>query len=188
MINRFFILLVCFLQIAILASCENDPREVEKITQKKLGVEEAIDIKLNYTIAGKIKTVLTAPLMLRVQDSIQYIEFPNTLKALFYNEEGIAESVLTAHYGRYKENEQIIFLRDSVKVINFAKGDTLYSEEMYWDRSRTGMEFYTDKPVRIRTRTQIIDGIGMEASQDFKNHHILEVKGVIAVPSSKFPG
>ena len=51
------------------------------------------------------------------------------------------------------------------------KGDTLYCDELWWDRNRTGNEFYTDKPVRIRTKTQIINGTGMEASQDFKNWH-----------------
>ncbi|RYG32360.1 MAG: LPS export ABC transporter periplasmic protein LptC [Chitinophagaceae bacterium] len=178
------ILILC----AVLAGCENDPGKVKNLTSKKLGVEEGKDITLNYTLGGNIKTVLTAPVMLRVQEADSYIEFPNTLKAIFYNEEGVAESKLTARYGKYRENEEIVFLRDSVVVINFQKGDTLYSDEMYWDRSRTGTEFYTNKPVKIRTKTQHIDGVGMEASQDFRNHHVLEVTGIIAVPSSKFPG
>lgn len=169
-------------------SCENDPGEVKNITTRKLGVEEGRDITLNYTLGGKVKTVLTAPLMLRVQEADSYIEFPKTLKAVFYNEEGIAESKLTARYGKYRENEEIVYLRDSVVVINFQKGDTLYSDEMYWNRSRIGTEFYTNKPVKIRTKTQVINGIGMEASQDFKNHHVLEVTGVISIPASKFPG
>ncbi len=171
-----------------LASCENDPGAVRNVTSKKLGVEEGKNITLNYTVGGKVKTVLTAPVMLRVQEPDQYIEFPQTLKAFFYNENGEAESKLSARYGRYRENEEIVYLRDSVVVINFQKGDTLYSDEMYWDRSRTGAEFYTNKPVKIRTKTQVINGIGMEASQDFRNHHVIEVTGVIAVPSSKFPG
>ncbi len=183
------ILILSFLISSILFSgCENDPGKVKDITTKKLGVEEGREITLNYTMGGKVKTVLTAPIMLRVQETNSYIEFPNTLKAIFYNEEGIAESKLTARYGKYREDENIVYLRDSVVVINFQKGDTLYSDEMYWDRSRTGTEFYTNKPVKIRTKTQVINGIGMEASQDFKNHHVLEVTGVISVPSSKFPG
>lgn len=183
-----FIVTGLILFCSVLLACENDPGEVKILTSKKLGVEEGKDITLNYTMGGKVKTVLTAPVMLRVQDSAQYIEFPNTLKAIFYNEEGIAESKLTAKYGKYRENEEIVFLRDSVVVINFQKGDTLYSDEMYWDRSRTGTEFYTNKPVKIRTKTQVINGIGMEASQDFKSHHVIEVTGVISIPSSKFPG
>ena len=73
-------------------------------------------------------------------------------------------------------------------MINMSKGDTLQCNELYWDRNRTGKEFYTDKPVRIRTKTEVIDGKGMEASQDFRNWRIIESVGTISVPAAKFPG
>ncbi len=189
MINWFYFqrLLILLLAVCLLTSCENDLEKVRDLSSKELGVEEGKDVVLNYTVAGKIKSVLKAPIMLRVEDSVSYIEFPKTLFALFYNEKGEAESKLTAGYGRYKENEEIVYLRDSVVVLNFQKGDTLFCDELYWDRSRIGAEFYTDKPVRIRKKAQIIDGLGMEASQDFKNHNIKEVTGVITIPTSQFP-
>jgi len=171
-----------------LCGCENDETQVNKLYAKKLGVEEATNVKLNYTIGGKIKTILTAPLMLRVQDIVPYYEFPKTLHADFYNEMGVAESKLTALYAKYKETQSIVFLRDSVKVINMKKGDTLYCKQLYWDRSRTGTEFYTSDSVRIRTKTQILNGIGMESSQDFNNWHIVKPTGILNVPASKFPG
>jgi len=171
-----------------LCSCENDEKELKELYSKKLGVEEATNVKLNYTTGGRIKAILTAPLLLRVQDTMPYYEFPKTLKTDFYNEAGEKESVLTAMYAKYKETQSVVFLRDSVKVINLEKGDTLYCKELYWDRSRNGAEFYTDKPVRIRTKTQVLDGVGMESSQDFNNWRIISVTGTLNVPSSKFPG
>ena len=171
-----------------LCGCENDEKEVNNLYSKKLGIEEATNVKLNYTTGGKIKAILTAPLMLRVQDTMPYYEFPKTLQANFYNEAGVVESKLTALYAKYKETYSIVFLRDSVKVINMQKGDTLYCKELYWDRSRPGAEFYTDKPVRIRTKTQVLDGVGMESSQDFNNWLIIKPTGILNVPSSKFPG
>lgn len=169
------------------SSCENDEMEVDAINKKKLGIEEADSIRINYTMGGKIKSVLTAPLMLHIQDTVSYFEFPNTVKAVFYNDAGQEESVLTAHYGEYKETQSLVYLRDSVKVINIQQGDTLYCQELNWDRQRKGVEFFTDKPVRIRTKTQVLDGIGMEASQDFNSWHILSPTGVIDVPESEFP-
>ncbi|HMJ48850.1 MAG TPA: LPS export ABC transporter periplasmic protein LptC [Ferruginibacter sp.] len=169
-----------------LVGCENDPAEIKKISTKKLGIEEAKNVKVNYTSGGKTKAILTSPLMLRVQDTMPYLEFPNTLEVDFYNDAGQKESKLTAHYAKYKENQNIVFLKDSVKVTN-TKGETLYCNELYWDRNRTGNEFYTDKPVRIRTNTHIIDGIGIEASQDFKYRRILEPRGIVKVSSSELP-
>ena len=125
--------------------------------------------------------------MLRVQDTMPYYEFPKTLEAHFYNDQQQVESILTANYAKYKESQSLVFLKDSVKVVNLQKGDTLYCMELFWDRNRTGTEFFTDKPVRIRTRTQILDGIGMESSQDFMNWHIIQPTGIINLPASKFP-
>lgn len=170
-----------------LCACENDENEVKKLNDKKLGVEEAKDIKVNFTTAGKIKAVLTAPLMLRVQDTVPYTEFPKTIFVNFYSAEEKIESTLRADYAKYRESQSIVFLKDSVRVINITKGDTLYCRELYWDRSRPGNEFYTDKAVRVRTKTQIIDGTGLNASQDFKNWLITYPTGIVTVPSTQFP-
>ena len=159
---------------------------INNLFSKKLGVEEGVDIKLTFTTGGKTKAILTSPLMLRVQDTVTYVEFPKTLEVNFYNEESKVESTLTALYARYKESQDIVFLKDSVKIIN-DKGEKLFTDELYWNRNRTGYEFYTDKPFRIRTLTHIIDGVGMEASQDFKQRVMKKVTGMIRVPSSQFP-
>ena len=172
-----------------LSACENNAAVVNNLNKRKTGIEEAKNIVLNYTLGGKTKAVLTSPLMLNVDDTVPYVEFPKTLHADFYNEQGEIESTLTANYAKYRQNQSIVFLRDSVKVVNIQKGDTLYSNELYWDRNKTGAEFYTDKPVRIRTKTQFINGAGgMESAQDFKNWRIIESTGTLKIPSSKFPG
>ncbi|MEI8053951.1 MAG: LPS export ABC transporter periplasmic protein LptC [Bacteroidota bacterium] len=176
------------LSCIFLLSCENDESKVKNLNSTKTGVEEARTITLNYTIGGKTKAILTSPLMLNVQESVPYVEFPKTLHVDFYNDSAKIESKLNAHYGRYKQYQSIVYLKDSVVVINMEKGDTLICDELYWDRSKTGNEFYTDKPVRIRTKTETINGKGMEASQDFKNWRITESVGTISVPASKFPG
>ncbi len=184
---KYRILLFFLCGYLVVTSCENDESKVRQMLNKRVGVEEADSVTINYTTGGKIKAVLTSPLMLRVQDTVSLIEFPQSLQVIFYNEGGVAESKLSALYGKYREYRDEVFLKDSVRVINFLKGDTLMTEELYWDRSRTGREFYTNKPLRIRTKTQILDGIGMEASQDFKNYHILESTGILDLPASALP-
>ena len=167
-------------------SCTNKQQDIDKLYKKKLGVEEALNVRVNFSSGGRPKAVLTSPLMLRVQDTVPYLEFPKKLKVLFYNEAGVQESTLTGNYAKYKEKDEIVFIKDSVRIWNI-KGDTLYCNELYWNRGRTGTEFYTDKPVRIRTSTHIINGIGMEASQDFKNYKVIHPTGIIKVSGTGFP-
>ncbi len=169
-----------------LSSCENDPNVIKELNAKKTGVEEAIRVNIHYSTNGKRKALLTSPLMYRVQDTVPYVEFPKTIHVDFFGENDSIESKLDARYAKYKETQSKVFLKDSVRVINI-KGDTLYCDELFWDMKRTGAEFYTDKPVRIRTKTQIIDGVGMEAQQDFKEYNIKKVIGILKVPATQFP-
>ena len=173
--------------ITFLISCGNSDKELNEYSSKSLGIEEIINADINYTLGGNAKAKLLSPLMLRVQDASPYVEFPKKLHVDFFNETGTVDSRLDAKYGKYFESESKVFLKDSVSVINIL-GDTLYCDELWWDRSRKGKEFYTDKPVRIRKKMEVINGTGMEAAQDFKNWVILNPsQGLMKVRNSDFP-
>jgi len=176
------ILAGCFFMVA----CENSEQQIKELTSRRIGVEQGKGISINYSVGGKTKAVLTAPVLLRYQDTVPYIEFPKTIHADFYDANLTIESKLDALYGRYMETESKVYLRDSVRLIN-TNGDTLYCKELYWDRSRIGKEFYTDKPVRIRTKTHFIDGTCLVAPQDFSGWNICNPKGFLKVPASDFP-
>ena len=188
MARKYFFLSILALLFftAIVTSCGNTDKEVNEYNSKSLGVEEIKNADINYTLGGRAKAKLLSPLMLRVQDTNPYVEFPKKLHVDFFDATGTVESQLDALYGKYYEQESKVFLKDSVRVVN-VKGDTLYCDELWWDRNRKDNEFYTELPVRIRTKTQIINGVGMEASQDFKGYVIKKVTGTINVPNSQFP-
>lgn len=181
------IMAAIFFGCFFLCGCENKLADVQKINSKELGKDVAKNVVVRYSLGEVKKAILTAPLMYRVQDTSSYVEFPNTLHVDFYNEKGDSiESRLDAKYAKYRDAQSVVFLKDSVRVLNVL-GDTLYCDELYWNRDRTGTEFYTDKPVRIRRRMQIIDGTGLEARQDFKEWHIIHPAGFVKVPGSEFP-
>jgi LPS export ABC transporter protein LptC len=171
-----------------LCACENTQEEIDKLTQKNVGVERATKVDINYTLAGKAKAKLTAPLMLRVQDTMPYVEFPQTMHVDFFNDSTRIESLLDARYAKYTESQSKILLRDSVRFIGLKNGDTLYCDELYWDRNRVPYQFYTDKPVQIRTKTHNINGVGFETTEKFDDKVIYKVTNtVIKVASSQFP-
>jgi LPS export ABC transporter protein LptC len=185
--HKFFFKTAAFIiSCFFITSCENSPKDLNQFTEKKTGVEEAKQVSIIYSLGDKTKAKLVAPYMLRHEESVPYIEFTKTLHTDFYDDSLRIESKLDAHYGKYMETESKVYLRDSVVVFN-TKGDTLYCNELYWDRSKTGKEFYTDKPVRIRTPSQVIDGDGLDAPQDFKSWHIINGRGKVRVSSSEFP-
>lgn len=190
MLIKFFlnsITAACTAGCFFLCSCENKLSEIEDLTGKSARKDEARNVSIKYSVGSIKKALLTGPLMYRVYDTADYLEFTKTVHVDFFNEAtGAVDSKLDAVYAKYQDTKSIVFLKDSVRVINIY-GDTLYCNELYWDRAKTGHEFYTDKPVRIRRKMETIDGIGMDASQDFKEWHIIKPIGLVKVPDSEFP-
>jgi len=150
-----------------LVSCENDIQMVKSLSQHKLGIEEGKNIISLMSNGGKSTAKLTAPVMLRYQTDTSKIEFPKSLHVDFYDSLTTVESQLFAKFGRYLENDNKVFLRDSVLVFN-RKKDTLWCNELYWDQAQS--IFYTDKPVVISQQNprQKIYGQGLKADQSFK--------------------
>ena len=131
-------------------ACENDVNEIKQLGKKNPGIEEGKNITSFLSMGGKMKAKLTAPVLLRYQgDSALKSEFPKTLFVEFYNDSTKLESTLSAKYGRYMENKNKIYLRDSVVIIRI-NGDTLETSELYWDQ--TLGRFHTDKPVTTSQR------------------------------------
>ncbi len=147
-------------------ACENDVNEVRELGKRRQNIEEGKNIESYLSMNGKMRAHLTAPLLLRYVDSGNMAEFPKSLHVDFYNDSAKVESQLRARFGRYKENENKVYLRDSVVVFN-TKGDTLFCEDLYWDQ--TTQKFYTDKKVTWSRnyRSSLITGReGMTATQD----------------------
>ena len=149
-----------------LSGCENDPEEVKNWTEKVVLKETGRDIESYLSQGGIMKAKLTSPQMVRSQSDTIYTEFPNTLYAEFYNDKMEVESWLTALYGKYFENLNKVYLRDSVTVIN-VDGDTLRCPDLWWDQNL--QKFYTDKPSTLDGKDKHIycrDGI--DAPQDLR--------------------
>lgn len=172
----------CFFVLCI--SCENDMQQVKELGSKKTGIEEVINVETLLSQNGQMRAKLTAPLMLRYQIDTAKIEFPKTLKVDFYDSTGKLESKLFAKYGHYLENINKVFLKDSVVVAN-NRGDTLKTEELYWDQNQ--QIFFTDKNVKIVQPDKTIYGTGLRAAQSFKWWTIIKPTGFVVVADSTMP-
>ena len=51
----YLIIAACTAGCIFLSACENSKEELDQLSSKKLGVEEAVQVNINYTLSGKIK-------------------------------------------------------------------------------------------------------------------------------------
>jgi LPS export ABC transporter protein LptC len=171
--------------VPFLSSCENDEKKVTALTKNVVMKEEAKEVESFLSQDGKMRARLKAPYMLRVFADTIYVEFPQTLHVDFYDQNNQVETILDSRYGKYFENLNKVYLRDSVIVIS-NKGDTLKSPDLWWDQS-TKM-FYTDKYAEYHTQDKnIYGGKGLEATQDLNSITFKYPTGTVRVSETGFP-
>ena len=170
----------------VISSCENDPEVVNSIFKKKIAIEEAKLVESYLSQSGKVKAKLTSPYMLRYQADSPYMEFPRTLHVDFYDDSAKIESTVDARYAKYVEFDHKVLLRDSVVVKSLKKGDTLRTQELWWDQDK--QEFYTAKPADIYQRDKIINAQnGLRASQNLTSYTFYKASGPVLVPNNGMP-
>jgi LPS export ABC transporter protein LptC len=173
---------VLFMSCFAFYGCENDVTKIPNLGDKRTALDVGHNIESYLSQGGKVKGRLTAPLMYIYQADSPYTEFPKTLHIDFYNDSLIKESQLDARYGKYREWEKKVFLKDSVVVINVLKGDTLRCDELWWDQ--TTQKIYTNKPARYSQKDKFVNygKNGLEAKQDLSNLVFYNNSGTLPVP------
>jgi LPS export ABC transporter protein LptC len=179
------LLMGCFFVVTI-SSCENSPEVLDNIYKKKIAIEEAKQVQSYLSQAGHVKAKLTSPYMLRYQADSPYIEFPRTMHVDFYDDSTRVESTVDSRYAKYVEFAHKILLRDSVLVMSFKNGDTLRTQELWWDQDK--QQFYTDKPATVYQRDKIIHAkFGLTASQNLTSYTFYGSSGPMLVPQNGIP-
>lgn len=166
-------------------ACENDLNKIREMQKSKLSVDEVKKVTSYLSTGGKVKAKLTAPFMLRFYDSVPRVEFPNSLHVDFYNDSLKTESYLDAKKAFYYEQQGRVILNDSVVVIRI-NGDTLKTNELFWEQNQH--KLFTNSNVEIRQKTKTIFGKGFESDETLKNFRIDSITGVLLVGASKFAG
>jgi LPS export ABC transporter protein LptC len=168
------IAVACISSCFFMTSCENDVDAVKALGARGGGIDVGKDVSIFVSNDGKLGAKLTAPLMNRyLIDSSKMIEFPNSIHVDFYKDIDQIESQLSAKYAKYKETENIVFLKEDVIIFN-TLGDTLWCKEMYWDQNSG--RFYTEQDVVVKQHSPLakIYGKGLEANQNLTDIRIFK--------------
>jgi LPS export ABC transporter protein LptC len=173
-----------FLFIAgISVSCKkNDPKIVEDITNKSIPAEFSTDIVMIYSDSARVKAKLSAQEMIRSLTKDPTIEMPKGLYVEFYDTALKVKSWMRADYGIRNLNTFLTKVTGHVQVRN-VKGDSLNTEEMFWDETKG--KVYGNKFVTVRTKTQTILADGFDSNIDFTDYNFHNIRGVIQAPKQE---
>jgi LPS export ABC transporter protein LptC len=113
-----------------------------------------------------------------------YIEFPQGIELIKYDENQEIISSITADYAKNFEKEEKWEAKNNVVATN-AQGDTLKTEHLIWEEKTE--RIYTEEFVRIIRPDKIITGIGFQSDQSMQNWRIKNPKGEIYIDVEDSP-
>jgi LPS export ABC transporter protein LptC len=185
-LNRLTRILIPGVLFMISAACNNDPEQIRALTGNGKKMEDhAEDVTLIYSKDGKIKMRAFAHDFTRKESANPaFIDMNKNLKGEFFDDSGRIEHIITADSSRYYTTKGDIIVWDSVQVVS-TKGQQLNTQELIWNESIH--KFFTEKPVKISSASEVLYGDGLEANSDFSWYKILKPRGTVEVSRGEVP-
>lgn len=166
--------------ILLFACNKNNIEQIKAFSSpENLPVVEANNFETMFTDSGKVRFFLKAPKLLRFEnEGNAFVEFPDGMQLVKYDEQKIVVSSITADYAKQFVKEKKWEAKNNVVATN-ANGDTLKTEHLIWEEKIN--KIYTEEFVKIISPDQIITGIGFTSDETLSNWRIKKPKGTIYV-------
>lgn len=175
MFNRDKLILIgaALLLVVFFSSCHADNSVIKEIVdQKETPAVVVYNSEMLYTEMGHLKMKMFAPLTKYYQFADEpYTDFEEGIEVISYDDMLKVESKITAKFAQYFEKKDLWLARNNVVAQNH-KGEVLYTEELYWDRTKRII--YTDVNVRIKTENGNVYGRGLISDDSFVNWEVKE--------------
>jgi len=157
-------------------SCENDLDKIEKVTFNPKSPDETIhDLKMVYSDSAYARVELICPYAETMHHPENITKLLDSLRVNFFSENGEIVSILTALYGEINYSKGTLMVRDSVRLYNSKKKQTLETEVLYWNQKDSSI--FTQSAVIVRSPKGKLFGQGIRTKQDFSNYEILKPVG-----------
>jgi LPS export ABC transporter protein LptC len=176
-----FIFVFSFGCACLLSACVNDMEKIKQVTFDANDPDEKTrNLKMVYSDSGMAKLKLYAPIAETFTEKDgKIVQFNEGVLLEFYKSDGRLGSSLTAQYGEINETTGKMMVRDSVRMFNTDKKQTMETEVLYWNKKDSTI--FTDQLVTIKTPKMLIFGKGLKTKQDFSSYEFLEPQGRIKI-------
>ena len=160
-----FLLLVLFLLMA----CHE--REVKSSAIYKGPKSQLTGIDMIYSDSARsvLRMVSEKQITTDAEDRI----YPMEMKLWFYDKLGNVTSQIRGDSAHFFRQTNSYKLMGHVEIFNIQKGETLKTDEFTWLPEQKRV--FTEKPVSIHTKKEIVHGIGLDAAQDFSTYSLRKV-------------
>jgi LPS export ABC transporter protein LptC len=167
---RFLLFVVSSL---LIWSCQKEQAEEKRVYRGPKS--ELLGIDMVYSDSGRtvVHMITDQQITTPTEDRI----YPKEMKLWFYDKLGNVSSEIRGDSAHFFRIDNSYKLMGHVVINNVLKGELMKTDEFTWlpDEKR----IFTSKPVSIKTRTDIVHGVGFDAAQDFSTYSLRRVSNSV---------
>lgn len=172
---------LCILAIGVLfVSCQEDEfSKTNLLSYKgKYPDESSANLHLSFSDSGRLNFQINTPLLNKYNGEESYMDCPEGIEIISYDFMGKPEAILKADYAISNDRDGCMEARNHVIITNLAKGDTITTEKIVWDKRNR--KIYSDVPVRqTRADGTVYLGTGFDADEKFTKYTVRNPRGEI---------
>ena len=167
---RFLLMVVSSL---LIWSCQGEQAKDKRVYRGPKS--ELVGIDMVYSDSGRtvVHMITEKQITSPTEDRI----YPKEMKLWFYDKLGNVSSEIRGDSAHFFRTSNSYKLMGHVVINNILKGELMKTDEFTWlpDEKR----IFTDKPVSIKTRRDIVHGVGFDAAQDFSSYSLRRVSNSV---------
>ncbi|MGQ9848054.1 MAG: LPS export ABC transporter periplasmic protein LptC [Bacteroidales bacterium] len=175
------LVILALLIFVLIYSCSNSIEVVNSIVSSDtIPVLETKNFYLIRSDSGKIVVRVRAKLMQYIiTNKDSFTIFPYGIMVETFTNYPEVESMISANFAKHYESKKLWEAKNNVIARNY-KGDTLYTELLYWDESTK--KVYSNKFCKIITQDGLLIGKnGFEADESLTKWKVFNTEGTVNV-------
>lgn len=162
------------------AACHSD-HNVMTEDRRDSATQEVRNAKVWRSEFGKLQLELDSPIIQKYERPKAKTVYSGSrgqrVQLRLYNGGREIKTIIEAGNAVSFDDLNIMEAHDSVVVIDFASGDTIYLEDLIWNSNED--RIYSDHPVYAKNGKRITEGDGFVSDQSMENMQIIHQRGII---------
>jgi len=158
--------------------------EIKELSNVETPDVEIDNLNFYYSDSAYVRFRMIAPkVIIKSKDKVELIrEFPESITLYSFNKKGEKTTELVADFAIHYIDSNLWLAKENVICLT-NKGLKLTTEKVYWDMEKKN--FYTDVPLMIVDKKNIIYGQGLLADENFNYIRIQKSTGKILAPKDE---
>jgi len=173
-VSCFFVFLF---SLSALMSCSNDMKDISRFDRQQRPDQEILDGHIWRSNEGKLQLELDAPRIVQFRTPDTRTIYPNGVELRFYDGDRRLQTFIRADRATSYDDRNILTAKDSVVVIDYTNGDTVYLEDIVWKSDEDLI--YSNHSVRAVNGNRITYGDGFTSDANMTNLRVTRQRGII---------